>query len=145
MFGVAHPTTLRSYNNLAMLLKEQGRYEEADNLLERIIASSEAVVEKKDLAATFSLNNLKMLLKESKVEPLIESLSPLSPLGSGFLFGDFGHIGCCYCAKPRARPEKDAVERHGPLLHCSDIEDVDNNLTKLLGAAGGISKPNMLL
>ena len=74
-FGEKHPTTATRLNNLAMLLKDTNRIEEAEPLMRRALEIDEAAFGEKHPTTAIRLNNLAMLLKDTnrveEAEPLM--------------------------------------------------------------------------
>ena len=72
--GPEHPDTATSLNNLAEVLREQGRYAEAEPLYRRAITIFEKALGPEHPDTTSSLNNLALLLKQEgryvEAEPL---------------------------------------------------------------------------
>ena len=62
-FGRRHPFTLRSMNNLALMLESQGKYEEAERINRQALALWETVLGKDYPDTLTSMNNLALVLK----------------------------------------------------------------------------------
>ena len=62
MLGKEHPDTLASMNNLALVLKSQGRYNEAEAMHWRALELKEAVLGKEHPDTLMSMNNLAVVL-----------------------------------------------------------------------------------
>ena len=58
VYGKDHPDTLTSMNNLAMVLKSQGKYEAAEKMHRQTLQLSETVLGKDHPNALTSMNNL---------------------------------------------------------------------------------------
>ncbi len=74
MLGEDHPDTLASLNNLALLYKKQGRYEEAEPLHIQALEKCRAVLGEDHPDTLGSLNNLAALYgsqgRYAEAEPL---------------------------------------------------------------------------
>jgi tetratricopeptide (TPR) repeat protein len=72
--GKDHPTVARDYNNLALLLKEQGKYAEAEPLYRQAIEINERTLGKDNPELAIRYRNLALLLKKqgkyAEAEPL---------------------------------------------------------------------------
>jgi Tetratricopeptide repeat len=73
VLGKEHPDTLTSMNNLATVLKDQGKYEQAEEMLRQIFGLSETVLGNGYLSTLMSMNNLTMVLRVSKLGQLAKS------------------------------------------------------------------------
>ena len=73
--GTEHPSTLMSMNNLAMVLRNQGKYEQAEEMHRQVLKLSETVLGKEHPSTLTSMNNLAMVLSnQGKYEQAEEML-----------------------------------------------------------------------
>ena len=63
ILGGRHPSTLRSMNNLALVLRHQGKYEEAEETHRQTRGLRESVLGKEHLDTLGSMNNPREILK----------------------------------------------------------------------------------
>jgi tetratricopeptide (TPR) repeat protein len=73
-FGPDHPTTFTALTNLAMLYREAGKSNEAEPLLERIVAAEEKQGNVEDAELANSMNNLARMYREKGKYPESEAL-----------------------------------------------------------------------
>ena len=66
MLGKEHPDTLASVNNLAGLLRKQGRYEEAEPLYRRALKGCEEVFGEEHPHTLATRDNLEQLLRKRR-------------------------------------------------------------------------------
>jgi hypothetical protein len=75
VFGEAHPETLRSVNNLAMLYQTQGRYGDAEPLVRRALTASERVLgETHPDTLDTRLNQIALLVNQQRLDPALRAL-----------------------------------------------------------------------
>ena len=75
VLGKERPSTLTSMNNLATLLRNQGKYEQAEEILQKILRLSETVLGKEYPSTRMSMNNLEMVPRnQGKYEQVEEML-----------------------------------------------------------------------
>ncbi|WP_058553614.1 tetratricopeptide repeat protein [Thiohalocapsa sp. ML1] len=78
VFGEAHPETLRSVNNLAMLYQTQGRYGDAEPLVRRALTASERVLgETHPDTLDTRLNQIALLVNQQRLDPALRALRTL--------------------------------------------------------------------
>ena len=63
ILGVEHPSTLTGMNNLALVLNQQGKYEEAEEMHRQALALRETVLGKEHPNTLRSMNNLALVLE----------------------------------------------------------------------------------
>jgi hypothetical protein len=61
--GKEHPETLTSVNNLASMLRYQGKYEEAETMNRRTLKGREKTLGKEHFSTLASINNLASVLR----------------------------------------------------------------------------------
>ena len=64
MLGVEHPDTQTSVNNLALMLRSQEKYEEAEEMHRRELKGSEKVLGAEHSDTLTSVNNLALVLQD---------------------------------------------------------------------------------
>src|SRR5271170_4373899 len=64
--GTEHPSTLTSMNNLAMVLRDQGKYEQAEEMFRQALRLRETVLGKKHPDILTSMYNLAYVLSNRK-------------------------------------------------------------------------------
>ena len=64
--GPDHPSTLTSMNNLALVLRGQGKYEQAEEMHRQVLRLMETVLGKQHPDTLTSMNNLAYLLSNRK-------------------------------------------------------------------------------
>ncbi len=74
MLGPEHPDTLSSLNNLAILYKNQGKYEQAEPLYQRALATYERVLGPEHPDTLNTVNNLALLYADQGKYELAEPL-----------------------------------------------------------------------
>jgi tetratricopeptide (TPR) repeat protein len=75
VLGKEHPSTLMSMNSLAMVLKDQGKYEQAEEMLRQALRLRETVLGKEHPSTLMSMNNLAgVLMDQGKYERAEEML-----------------------------------------------------------------------
>jgi tetratricopeptide (TPR) repeat protein len=62
--GKEHPGTLTSANNLVLLLRDQGTYEETERMHRRVLEGWEKALAKEHLDTLTSVNNLAIALRD---------------------------------------------------------------------------------
>ena len=66
MLGKEHPETLGIMNNLAIVLGNQGKYEQAEEIHRQTLKLRETVLGKEHPNTLASMHNLKLLLRDQK-------------------------------------------------------------------------------
>ncbi len=70
MLGEEHPDTALSLNNLAMLYQDQGKYEQAEPLLQQALAMRQRVLGEEHPQSLTLAENYSYLLEEMKREKM---------------------------------------------------------------------------
>ena len=84
MLGKEHPDTLTSMNNLANVLSDQGKYEEAEEMHRQVLAVKETVLGKEHPDTLTSMNNLaEVLSNQGKYEEAEEMHRQVLSKGDG--------------------------------------------------------------
>ena len=75
MLGKEHPSTLTSMNNLVSVLKDQGKFEQAEEMLRQALGLMETVLGKEHPDTPGSMNNLAIVLsgqgKDEEAEEML--------------------------------------------------------------------------
>jgi hypothetical protein len=64
VLGKEHPSTLTSMNNLATVLRDQGKYEQVEEMHRQVLGLSETVLGKEHPSTLTSMNNLAIVLRD---------------------------------------------------------------------------------
>jgi tetratricopeptide (TPR) repeat protein len=159
VLGLEHPDTLSSVNNLAALLRTQGKYAEAEPLRQRALEAQERVLGSEHPYTLTSVNNLAILLegqgKYGEAEPLFRRAleaqervlgaeHPDTLTSVNNLAGLLDAQGKYQEAEPLYRRASEARERVLGAEHPDALMSV-NNLAGLLYSQGRYEEAEALL
>ena len=72
MLGAEHPDTLTSINNLALVLRDQGKYKKVEEMSRRVLKGREKVLGVEHLSTLTSVSNLALVLQRQRKHEALE-------------------------------------------------------------------------